>query len=129
MDPIWIGLPLTLIVHDEQLAEHGGQDGIRDIGGLESALARPRNILACTQSSPSIPELAAAYAVGITQNHPFIDGNKRTALVICFTFLELNGWTITADLQTRYIMFDGLASGRTTPEEFATWLKSSCEPQ
>src|SRR3954447_2101174 len=92
MPPRWLSLELVLVVHNRQLAEHGGPEGVRDMNALESALARPRNLLAYGDK-PSLFRLAAAYAAGIAKNHPFLDGNKRTALVVCMTFLELNGVT------------------------------------
>ena len=89
IEPVWIELPLVLAIHNRQLAEHGGSEGIRDQGLLESALFRPLNLL--NYGNPSIFELAAAYGYGITKNHPFIDGNKRTSYVVMRTFLKLNG--------------------------------------
>ncbi len=78
-DPIWINEPLALAIHKRQLAEHGGLDGVRDPGLLQSALARPRHLFAYNDPTPALPALAASYAFGIARNHPFIDGNKRTA--------------------------------------------------
>ena len=78
-DPIWISEELAQAIHSRQLAEHGGADGVRDIGLLQSALARPRQQFAYSDPTPDIPALAAAYAFGIAKNHAFIDGNKRTA--------------------------------------------------
>lgn len=87
--PIWVGEAVVLAIHRRQLAEHGGSDGIRDRGLLESALFRPKNQLA--YGNPNLFDLAAAYGYGITQNHLFIDGNKRTAYIVMRTFLKLNG--------------------------------------
>src|SRR3546814_17228206 len=89
---IWIDEPETLVFHEEQLAEHGGGAGIRDISLLQSALSRPRNLAAYDNPDPAA--LAASYAFGIARNHPFVDGNKRTALVVAETFLSLTGWEL-----------------------------------
>ena len=93
-EPAWIELAVVLAIHDEQLAEHGGQPGVRDPGLLESALGRPRNQFA--YGDTSITRLAASYAFGIPRNHPFLDGNKRTSLVVAELFLELNGFELIA---------------------------------
>lgn len=92
--PIWVEEAVIIAIHRRQLAEHGGSDGIRDRGLLESALFRPKNQFA--YSSPNIFDLAAAYGYGIVKNHPFIDGNKRTSYVVMRTFLKLNGYDIQA---------------------------------
>lgn len=123
-DPIWISKKLTLAIHSRQLAEHGGQDGIRDEGLLESALARPRQLFAYTDPTPDTPAFAAALAFGIARNHPFIDGNKRTAYVVCRTFMILNGVDMTASLADRYAMFLGLAEGTVSEQELADWLRA-----
>src|SRR3954464_7780621 len=93
-EPVWLRLEAVLAAHDDQLAEHGGGAGIRDMGLPESALAPLMNLHA---GEPSPPQLAAAYAFGIGKNHPFVDGNKRTALVTAELFLALNGYDLTAD--------------------------------
>jgi death-on-curing protein len=121
-DPIWIGTELTLAIHSRQLAEHGGADGVRDAGLLESALGRPRHLFAYADPSPSVPQLAAAYAFGIARNHAFIDGNKRTAYVVCRTFLILNGFDMTAGREDRYEKFLALAAGDLSEQAFADWL-------
>ena len=121
-DPIWISLELATAIHQRQLAEHGGQDGVRDVGLLESALNRPRHLFAYTDPTPQMPALAASYAFGIARNHAFIDGNKRTAYVVCRTFLLLNRFDMTADGVERYVQFLGLAAGEVTEEELAEWL-------
>ncbi len=97
-EPVWIDLDVVLAIHDEQLAEHGGQAGVRDRGLLESALARPRNQFSYGESF--LPRLAASYAFGISRNHPFLDGNKRTSLVVAELFLDLNGLDLTASDET-----------------------------
>jgi death-on-curing protein len=125
---VWIDKHETLTMHSQQLAEHGGSDGIREEGLLESALARPQNLLAYAEDQPSLPRLAAAYAFGIARNHPFVDGNKRTALVVTFTFLLINGLRITAPREDRYFVFYDLAAGKFSEEELAQWLEVNTEP-
>ena len=121
-DPIWISKELALAIHSRQLAEHGGSDGVRDAGLLESALARPRNRFAYEDPTPDIPALSASYAFGIARNHSLIDGNNRTAYVVCRTFLILNGWDMTVDRVERYRTFLALAAGAMTEAELAAWL-------
>lgn len=122
-DPIWISIELTTSIHRRQLAEHGGADGVRDPGMLESALGRPRHLFAYADPSPDIPALAAAYAFGIAKNHAFIDGNKRTAYVVCRTFLLLNGYDLTAPPIERYTTFLALAAGDLSEDALADWLR------
>ena len=118
-DPIWITEPLALAIHKRQLAEHGGLDGVRDPGLLQSALARPRHLFVYTDPTPELPALAAAYAYGVARNHPFIDG---TAAVVCETFLELNGMTLEASDAEMYPVFLDLAAGTVSEEQLAAWL-------
>ncbi len=125
-DPIWISVDLALAIHQRQLAEHGGQAGVRDQGLLESALGRPRHLFAYSDPRPDIPALAAAYAFGIARNHAFIDGNKRTAAVVCETFLELNGWELRADDATLYPQYLALAAGEIEEDALARWLGANC---
>lgn len=125
---IWIDKHETLTIHAQQIAEHGGSDGVRDEGLLESALARPQNLLAYSEANPSLPRLAAAYGFGIVRNHPFVDGNKRTALVVSLTFLLMNGLVITAPRDDRYFIFYDLAAGKLSEEELAKWLEANTEP-
>ena len=114
-----------------QLAEHGGASGIRDFGRFESAMDRPRNVFSYGDPAPSIFQLAAVYAFGLAKNHAFVDGNKRTAFVVCFTFLRLNGFAITATLESRYLVFLALASGDISEAELTLWLQqnTSAAPQ
>jgi death-on-curing protein len=121
-DPIWISKELALAIHSRQLAEHGGADGVRDPGLLESALARPRQVFAYTDPTPGCAALAAAYAFGISKNHAFIDGNKRTAAVVCETFLRLNGFELTATDAELYPAFIALASGEWDEGTFSASL-------
>jgi death-on-curing protein len=120
-EPIWMDLPEVLIAHSRQLAEHGGSDGIRDRNLLESALARPRNIFAY-EENPSLPRLAASYAFGIARNHAFLDGNKRTAMVISLGFPAINGIGLTAAAEDRYTTFLRLAEGSLSEQELTAWF-------
>src|ERR1700761_7810543 len=104
-EPIWMNQTDAVIAHDLELAAHGGAVGIRDTGMLESALARARNIWGYAETPPALTALAAAYAFGISSNHPFVDGNKRTALVMSFAFLETNGIHVTATQEDAYLTF------------------------
>jgi death-on-curing protein len=106
------------------LAEHGGLEGIRDEGLLQSALCRPKNLLAYSESPPDMAALAAAYAYGIVKNHPFVDGNKRTAYVVMRTFLKLNGYDIQASSEEKYQIWIDLAAGKLSEEELAEWIRA-----
>ena len=121
-EPIWVDLEVVLAIHDEQLAEHGGQTGLRDRGLLESALARPQNQFAYGEFS--LAHLAASYAFGISRNHPFLDGNKRTSLVVAELFLELNGLELNATNAECVTAFLRLAAGDLTEAELADWIVS-----
>lgn len=120
---VWIDQVLVLAIHDRQLAEHGGAEGVRDKGLLESTLARLQQMLANAEPAPDLADLAAALAHGLARNHPFVDGNKRTAYVVCRTLLTLNGGHLTADVEDKYRTFLGLADGRLSAEAFAAWLR------
>jgi death-on-curing protein len=126
-EPIWIDKPETLFSHSRQLAEHGGSDGIRDEGLLESALSKPKNVFAC-EPDCDLPRLAASYAYGIARNHPFIDGNKRTALVVSEGFLRINGWKIISSPEEKYLTYLQLADGSLSEEELAIWFRSHIHP-
>jgi len=115
-------LDTTLAIHHRQIAEHGGSEGLRDERLLASALARPQNLLAY-QPRPDLAALAAAYAYGIARHHPFVDGNKRTALVAARTFLLLNGVNLEANQDEKYLTFLQLAQGSLTEEELADWIR------
>lgn len=128
-DPIWISRELVLAIHSRQLAEHGGADGVRDEGLLDSALGRPRNRFAYENPPPSIPALAASYAFGIARNHAFIDGNKRTAAVVCETFLVLGGFELAATDAELYPVFMSLAAGSLAEEELVAWLTARVGPR
>jgi len=109
------------------LAEHGGSDGIRDEGLLDSALAKPLNVFAYGENV-DLFTLAASYAFGIARNHAFVDGNKRTALVVCLGFLRFNGMTLTATREDRYLTFLGLAAGEITEAQMTEWLERYIAP-
>jgi death on curing protein len=112
---------VAVAAHAEQLAEHGGGEGVRDERLLESAMARPQNLAA--YGDPDIADLAAAYAFGIARNHPFVDGNKRTAAVVSETFLVLNGQSLTASDAELVVAFLALAAGELSEEEMADWFR------
>ena len=124
IDPIWIDKRALLLLHDEDLTEHGGLPGLRDEGLLDSALARPLNLLA--YGTPSLAELAAAYAFGIARNHPFSDGNKRAALLATGLFLGINGLAFKPDKMDAYRVYFALAAGEVTEEELAVWIGRNC---
>jgi death-on-curing protein len=121
---IWIDSVLALAIHDRQLAEHGGASGLRDENLLESALARPQQMFTYAESEPDLADLAAALAHALARNHPFVDGNKRTAMVTCETFIELNGGTLYAEDVDLFPLILQLADGRLSASEFAAWLRS-----
>jgi len=120
----WLAIDRVVAIHQRQIAEHGGGDGVRDIGLLESALARAQNILAYVPDA-DIARLAAAYAFGIVKNHPFVDGNKRTGYVVMETFLIKNGFELKATPADKYLTFIRLAEGSLTEDEFAEWLRAA----
>src|SRR5688572_32873512 len=120
---VWLEKAFVLAIHDRQVAEHGGSAGVRDEGLLESALARAQQLYAYGDPAPDLADLAAALAYGLARNHPFLDGNKRTAAVACETFLELNGATLEADDLDLYPVYLALAEGKLAEREFAAWLR------
>lgn len=126
-EPHWISREAALAMHDRQLAEHGGGTGVRDEGLLESALTRAKNIFFYSESPVPVTRMAAAYAYGIATNHPFIDGNKRTALVVCQTFLALNGYTFNGSFEEEYDVFIKVASGQWDEDALAEWLDTVVE--
>lgn len=128
-EPIWLTAELTERIHDRQLAEHGGPSGVRDRGMLESVLARPRQQFTYRGLGTDIPQLAAAYAFGIARNHPFVDGNKRTAAVLCELFLELNGYLLVAEDGDLYPVFTALAAGELVEDQLADWLRRHSRPE
>lgn len=125
-DWIWVDLKVALAAHEEQLAEHGGASGVRDLNMLESAMARPLNLVA--YGEPDVAELAASYAFGIAKNHPYVDGNKRTAAVVSETFLVLNGYELTCSDVEMVTTFLALAAGELTVEALADWFRTHIVP-
>jgi death-on-curing protein len=123
--PVWLGEAVVLAVHGRLLAEHGGARGLRDSSLLDSALARPRQLL--VHGDPDIYDLAAAYASGIIRNHPFVDGNKRTAFVAAFVFLARNGLRLVAKEVDAAQVVTTLAAGEIDEAAFSAWLRKNCE--
>ena len=124
-DWLWVAAEVAAVAHAEQLAEHGGGEGVRDERLLDSAMARPRNLAG--YGDPDAAALAAAYAYGIARNHPFVDGNKRTAAVVSETFLILNGYQLTATDAELVVAFVALAAGELSEEEIADWFRQRVE--
>lgn len=118
--PVWLEREDCLAIHDMMLAQHGGLAGVRDEGLLESALSRPRNLVA--YGTPTRQDLAARYAGGIIHNHPFLDGNKRTGFMLAVTFLELNHFTFSATEESVVEKTLALASHSLTQTQYAEWL-------
>jgi death on curing protein len=127
MNWTWLRSDVVLAIHDAQIAEHGGLSGVRDLGLLESALARPENLAA--YGSPDVSTLAAAYAFGIARNHPFGDGNKRTAFVAAELFLDLNGFVLSAGDGDCVITILRLAAAEISEDEFAGWIRNNVRPK
>jgi death-on-curing protein len=117
----WVAQAVVLAIHDEQIAEHGGALGVRDLGLLRSALHRPQNLAA--YGNPDIADLAATYAFGIARNHAFVDGNKRTSAVVARTFLRLNGFDLNASQAERLEIWSALGAGSLSEEALASWLR------
>jgi len=124
-EPIWIDAALVLAIHDRQLAEHGGAEGLRDEPLLHSALARPPNHLA--YAGADTVELAAIYTAGIVKNHPFLDGNKRTGFVVGVLFLELNGLRFTASEEAAAQAVLDLAAGKMEEDGYCTFLRANTQ--
>jgi death-on-curing protein len=119
-EPVWVPLKAIVIIHDRQIARHGGAPGMRDIKLLEAAVERPRNKLA--YAGPNLETIAAAYGFGIAKAHAFVDGNKRTAFVTTATFLRLNGFGLRPDPLDGVRAMEDLATGVMTEEDFGAWL-------
>lgn len=120
----WISRTLALAIHDRQLAEHGGGTGVRDEGLLDSALARPQQLFAYGDPPPDLAALAASLAHGLARNHPFVDGNKRTAAVACEVFIVLNSGRLQTTDPELYPQYIGLSEGSISEADFATWLRA-----
>ena len=123
----WVDKSALLLLHAESLAEHGGRAGLRDEGLLDSALARPLNLVA--YGEPDLADLAAAYAFGLAKNHPFVDGNKRAAFLGAGLFLALNGFRLRASQVDATQAMLALAAGELSEEAFARWLRANVTPR
>lgn len=124
---IWIDKRLLLLLHDESLAEHGGLAGMRDEGLLDSALARPRNLLA--YGEPDFAALAASYGVGLAKNHPFVDGNKRAAFLSIGLFLAINSYRVTATQADATLTMLDVAAGEIDEVTLADWIRRNSRPR
>lgn len=122
--PVWVRKTVVLQAHAAQITDHGGLAGLRDEGLLDSALARPVNLYTYADKEPDLADLATAYAAGLIKNHPFLDGNKRIALIVCRTFLLLNAYTLNSPQSDRYDAIMDLASGQMSERDFAEWVRS-----
>ena len=121
MSWVWLNSAVVIAVHEAQLAEHGGGAGVRDQNLLASALSRPQNLAA--YGKPDASDLAAAYGFGISRNHAFIDGNKRTGFVAAVMFLRLNGYRLVADDASKVLTMLAVAAGDISEAEFAAWIR------
>ncbi|PKO42572.1 MAG: type II toxin-antitoxin system death-on-curing family toxin [Betaproteobacteria bacterium HGW-Betaproteobacteria-3] len=124
---VWLQRGVVVAIHEAQLAEHGGGIGVRDANLLDSALAKPLNLAA--YGEPDVAALAASYGYGISRNHAFIDGNKRTGFVAAELFLRLNGHSLQADDATCVLTMLAVAAGDLTEDEFAAWLRTHLAPR
>ena len=124
-EPIWINLRVIKAFHDRQINEHGGLQGLRDEGLLLSALSRPENAYHYSDRKPDVAELAAAYGFGLAKNHPFNDGNKRTALIAMRLFLKLNGYDLAAAPEDKYKTIIYVAASDITEDELAQWIRKN----
>lgn len=122
-EPVWISEELVIAVHARQITEHGGSAGIRDKSLLQSALARPQQLYAYGEPSPDIAALAASLAYGIAKNHPFVDGNKRTAAVLCELFIVINGMSLEASDEEMLSVFLALAEGSLNENQLTDWIR------
>ncbi|MBL8415036.1 MAG: type II toxin-antitoxin system death-on-curing family toxin [Propionivibrio sp.] len=120
----WINRQVLVLLHDESLAIHGGGAGLRDAGLFESALARPENLAAF--GAPDVFECAAAYAFGLSRNHPFVDGNKRVAFLASGVFLRINGYRLNVSQADAAEAVISLAAGDLSESAYAAWLRAGC---
>ncbi len=125
-EPVWLLRSVIEAIHDMQIAEHGGAGGLRDTGMLDSALTRPATLFGYGETD--IFRLAGAYAFGLVRNHPFVDGNKRVALLASYIFLRVNGYALIAEEASAASAVLALAAGEITEADFTAWLKANCEP-
>jgi death on curing protein len=124
VNPEWLTIADVLAIHDEQIAEHGGTDGVRDMNIIESAIARPRHKLNFGDPTPDMAALAATFAFGVARNHGFVDGNKRTSAVATETFLELNGVKLTASDEEIVQIWTDVGAGQMGEDKLAEWLRA-----
>lgn len=124
-EPAWLTVHAVLAMHEQLVAEHGGSATVRDLGLLESTLAAPKHHFAYAERDLFV--LAAAYAYGITRNHPFIDGNKRTTFLAAYTFLGINGWELNAPEDEVVGVIVGLSDRSMSAEAFVGWLRTACQ--
>ena len=117
----WVETSVAFAIHDVQIAEHGGSDGVRDANAIESALMRPVNLSLCAE--PEAADLAASYACGLAKNHGFVDGNKRTAWVVARVFLAENGHGLTFDVDEAVQVMEQVAASEISETELAHWLR------
>jgi death on curing protein len=122
-EPLWIAEEIVRVIHQDQIEQHGGSLGIRDENLLSASLARPRHLLAYSQ--PDLFDLAAAYGYGLAKNHPFIDGNKRTAFAVMATFLLVNGYLLEVPEMEVVPMMELLATDQENQESLAQWLRKN----
>lgn len=126
-EPVWLNRRVLEMLHGESVAEHGGADGLRDEGLFESALARPQNLFAY-EGVTDIARLAACYGFGLAKNHAFVDGNKRVAFIATGLFLRLNGYRLVADQVQATLTVLSVASGASSENEFAGWIRQHIRP-
>ncbi len=126
MTVLWLSTENVMSIHQRSLADHGGAEGVRDPGLLESALEKPKQRF--FYSEPSIYELATAYASGIVKNHAFVDGNKRTAFLTAYVFLGVNGYELDAEEAEAAAITLDLAASKVTEDDYAKWLEINCAP-
>jgi death-on-curing protein len=126
-EPIWISSTIAQFIHDDQIASHGGAYGLLNAGMLESALSRAQNLYAYERAD--LFTLAAAYGYGIAKNHAFIDGNKRTAFMVMFTFLQVNGWRLMVPEPEVVITMQQVAAGEISETLLADWLRQNSQPE
>lgn len=127
-EPEWLETATVRLFHKRQLAEHGGMAGLRDENMLMSALAKPQQLWCYGSPPPDVCALASAYAYGLAKNHPFLDGNKRTAAIACETFLILNGRSFAIGEEEKYPVYLALAAGEISEEDFTGWLRANTAP-
>lgn len=125
-EPVWLSAELVLAIHDEHLAEFGGASGLRDAGALQSALARPLNRY--VHGTTDLAARAAAYAFGLSRNHAFVDGNKRTAFLAIVTFLGLNGVDLVVPEPEAVVMMVAFAAGEVEEAGLALWIADQLPP-